>query len=267
MNKIHLIDVHCHLNRENYGRELEAVIEQAKKAGILAMVNACVKPEQWQEALDLRNSHPSVRCALGIHPFFAMPGSEEKLADLYAPDIRPDGIGETGLDSRSPVPMDRQIDLFCSHLKAAKELNLPVVIHSVRAVQETLACIKKTGIPDAGGIIHSFGGSADLADIYIKLGLSFSLGGILTMSGGKKRAGLMARIFPDYFMLETDSPDMLPVPARTEPPAKNVPANIIYSLQAAAELLGISPEETGAAAAENAEKMFLRGKSLNRQRT
>ncbi len=250
--------MHCHLNRENYGPELEAVIEQAGEAGIYAMVNACVKPEQWQEALDLREKYPCIKCALGIHPFYAKPGQEEKLADLYAPDSKPDAAGETGLDSRSPVPMELQMSLFCDQLKTAGDLNIPVIIHSVKAVQETIACIKKTGIPDAGGIIHSFGGSADLADIYIKLGLSFSLGGILTMPGGRKRAGLMARIFPDYFMLETDSPDMLPVPARTKPPAKNVPANIVYSLQAAAELLGISPEETGAAAAKNAEKMFLR---------
>ena len=113
-------------------------------------------------------------------------------------------------------------------------------------------CRGKIGMPEAGGIIHSFSGSVEVAELLIPHGISFSLGGILTYRNSKKRVKLLQRIYPDYFLLETDSPDIPPV--QMEKP--NVPANIIYNLKAAAEIVEKSEDEVAKATTQNAIGLF-----------
>jgi TatD DNase family protein len=119
-----------------------------------------------------------------------------------------------------------------------------------------LGSFRRVGVPEAGGIIHSFNGSAELAEDFMKFGINFSIGGILTYRDSPKRARLLRRIYPRHFLLETDAPDIPPVEARTDPPSANRPCNIIYNLRAAAEILERPEEEVAGNTSANAARIF-----------
>jgi TatD DNase family protein len=162
-------------------------------------------------------------------------------------------IGEIGLDKKIQSPLfDLQQNIFELQLQYAVDVNKPVIIHCRGAFNELLESINRVGIPKKGGVIHAYSGSAELAEILIKKGLSFSMGGTLTYRNSKKRDNVLKTIYPDYFLLESDSPDIPPV--NTLKP--NVPANIILSLKAASEILMIDQESIAAATTENAKKIL-----------
>jgi TatD DNase family protein len=128
-----------------------------------------------------------------------------------------------------------------------------VVIHCRGAFNELILSLKRIGVPKAGGIIHSFSGSPELADELIRYGLNFSMGGTLTYRNSKKRAAVLKKIYPDHFLLETDSPDIPPVQKHGE---INYPHYIRYNLQAAAEILGDTIENVAEHTTRNAIRIF-----------
>lgn len=249
-----LVDVHCHLEDDCFDKRLPEVIKQAEEAGVAAFITASVEPSQWTKSLSIAKKYPSVKCALGIHPWFANTKLKEALPSLA--DYCQHGasaVGEIGLDAKKGVPLAEQIPFFEEQLSIARELNLPVVIHCFTAFGELLKSIRRVGLPAAGGIIHSFSGSKEAAEGFISAGLSVSLGGVLTYRNSPKRARLLHYVFPDYFLLETDSPAMAPAEAKEK---LNVPANIIYNLKAASEILGKSENELANTATANASRIF-----------
>ncbi len=135
----------------------------------------------------------------------------------------------------------------------AREAGLPVVIHCRGAFNELIECFQRVGQPPRGGIVHAFSGSVEVAEACLGYGLDFSMGGALSYRNSKKRAAVLARIYPDHLLLETDSPDMPPVQVKEKP---NVPANILQNLHGAAELLGISAEAVAEDTARNAARVF-----------
>ena len=143
--------------------------------------------------------------------------------------------------------------LFSRQVLIARETGLPVIVHCRGAFDELKVIVKKIGLAAAGGVIHSFSGSVEIAAELMKLGFSFSFGGALTYRNSRKKEAILNAVFPDRFMLETDSPDIPPVEAKGGP---NVPANILYTLKAASEILGISEEKIAEASTANAVRMF-----------
>ena len=131
---------------------------------------------------------------------------------------------------------DLQREIFELQLQYAVETDIPVIIHCRGAFNELIESINRIGVPRRGGIIHAYSGSLELTEILIKKGLSFSMGGTLTYKNSKKRSDVLKRIYPGYFLLETDSPDIPPV--NTLKP--NVPSNILLNLKAASEILGVT---------------------------
>jgi TatD DNase family protein len=134
----------------------------------------------------------------------------------------------------------------------AVDTDLPVIIHCRGAFNELIESLNRTGVPARGGIIHAFSGSREIAESLIKKGLSFSIGGTLTYKLSRKRSEVMNLIYPNHFLLETDSPDIPPV--GTEKP--NVPANILLNLKAASEITGMPEEEIAENTTENAKRIF-----------
>ncbi|HEX72656.1 MAG TPA: TatD family deoxyribonuclease [Candidatus Hydrogenedentes bacterium] len=151
--------------------------------------------------------------------------------------------------------MDRQTEVFIAQLRVAQRLGLPVVLHCRGAFNEMLRVFKEYGAPP-GGVLHNFSGSSELADQFMAHGLAFSMGGVLTWRNSAKRNRLLRHIYPDHLLLETDAPDIPPVEARG---MANTPANILYNLRAAAELLGESPGAVAAATTRNARRIFFNG--------
>ncbi len=251
-----LVDVHCHLEDERlYGR-LDAVLRDARSAGVAKLLTCAVSPEQWPVSAEMPRCRPEIAFAWGIHPWFVKPEHSTALGRLReAREAGAKAIGEIGLDSKIEAPsMAMQTEFFEAQLGIANELELPVVIHCRGAFNELLASLRRIGTPSAGGMVHAFSGSAQLARDFAKLGLKFSLGRSLTYKRSKKREELMQFIYPDHFLLETDSPDMPPVGA--DPDTPNEPKNLVLNLRGAAALVGQREEDIARITTRNACALF-----------
>jgi len=250
-----LVDAHCHLESEHFSSDLEGIIGRARDAGIVKLITAAITPEQWQRSRSLSERFSEVEYAMGIHPWYI---DESYRADIPSlADAAARGavaIGEIGLDRKSEVvDFSLQREFFEQQLSIAREINLPVVIHCRGAFNELIVSLKRVGAPEPGGIIHSFSGSPELAAELIRFGLSFSMGGTLTFRNSKKRAAVLAHIYPAHFLLETDSPDIPPAQKHGE---VNYPHYIRYNLDAAAEITGDTIDAVAENTTRNAARIF-----------
>jgi len=250
-----LVDAHCHLESELYDGRLDSIIEDARVAGLAAMITSSITPAMWDLSLALADRYDVVYASTGIHPWYIRDGDMGRIEGLA--DTAGRGavaIGEIGLDRKveSP-PFDLQVKIFEAQLATAKEIDLPVIIHCRGAFNELILSLKKIGVPSRGGTVHSFAGSAEIAIDLMRLGMSFSLGGILTYRNSAKRVEMLKKIYPSHFLLETDCPDIPPVEIKN---SLHVPANIVYNLRAASELLHESEEKIAEKTTENAVRIF-----------
>lgn len=252
---LRLVDVHCHLESDYFTDNLGEVINNAKKAGIVKLITSSIYPAQWELSRSISASFGEVEFANGVHPWYCKNEDIEKLKGLYdAKEMGAIAIGEIGLDTKIDQPgLELQKIIFESQLKIARDIDLPVIIHCRGAFNELLYSIKKIGMPASGGIIHSFSGSVEIAEEYMKHNINFSFGGALTFRNSRKKAAVLKKIFPERILLETDSPDIPPVEAKEMP---NVPSNIIYNLRALSEILGIDEQRVAETTTQNAIRIF-----------
>jgi len=250
-----LVDVHCHLNSSHFMDNLDSIIDNAKNAGIVAMITNAITPDGWEESNLLTERFECVYCAPGIHPWYIDELDISKIQDI--PSFitgKTVAIGETGLDKKIDSPgFSLQQSVFEDQVAMARELNLPLIIHCRGAFSELIQSFKRTGIPDAGGVIHSYSGNVEVAKQLIPYGMRFSMGGAVTHRNSTKKAKVLEYIYPDYLVLETDSPDIPPVEKRD---SINVPANIRYILTAVSEILEIAEDEIARTTTFNAAKIF-----------
>ena len=250
-----IVDVHCHLESSLYKGKLDGIIEDARRAGIVKLITSSITPGEWGLSRAIAEQYDCVEYSLGIHPWYV------RDSDFAAVDSLPEAamsgavaIGETGLDKKvDRPPFDIQLRIFTRQVIIARQLDLPLIIHCRGAYYELITCLKQAGVPRAGGVVHSFSGSLEIAEDLIKLGISFSMGGVLTYRNSKKRNEVVRRIYPDHFMLETDSPDIPPVEAKDN---LHVPANIIWNLRAASEILSVPEEKIAEKTTQNASRIF-----------
>ncbi len=250
-----IVDAHCHLESEELWDSAEAVIAEACKAGIIKLVTASVSASQWPRSESLAQRFPEVAFAWGVHPWFVRTEDLDAVRGLeVAREHGACAIGEIGLDAKIETPpMELQLAVFRAQLAIAREINLPPVIHCRGAFDVLLGVLKSIGAPPCGGLIHAYSGNAEIADALLPYGMRFSLGRSLTYRSSPKRERLLRRIYPDFLLLETDSPDMLPLGAKGD---INTPANIVYTLRAAAEALGESEEQVAETTSSNAAQLF-----------
>ncbi len=250
-----LVDVHCHLESGLFADGLDSIIAGARKTGIVRLITSSIVPEEWELSESIARRYEEVEFALGVHPWYGREGDEERIDGLFrARERGAVAIGEIGLDKKTEtVPLELQKRLFGRQIAIARETGLPVIVHCRGAFDELTGIVKKIGLSASGGVIHSFSGSAEIAAELMKFGFSFSFGGALTYRNSRKKEAVLRAVFPDRFMLETDSPDIPPVEAKEGP---NVPANILYNLKAASDILGVSEEKIAEASTANAARMF-----------
>ncbi len=250
-----LVDVHCHLESDLYNGKLDEIISEARNAGLVKLITSSVVPDEWSKSQSIAESYEEVEFALGIHPWYVRELHTAQIDKLVECTSRGAiAIGEIGLDKKVPLPpFELQLRLFTHQLIVAKELNLPIIVHCRGAYNELLVCLKEIGMPAAGGIVHSFSGSVEIAGELCTHGFSFSMGGVLTYRNSKKRHDVLKYIYPEHFMLETDSPDIPPVEAKGR---LHTPSNILYNLKAASQILGVSEEKIADATTQNAYRMF-----------
>lgn len=249
-----LVDAHCHLEADDFSDILDGVISDAGKAGIVKLITSSVSYSEWTKSESLHKKFSQVEFSIGVHPWYVSESDRDIKNRLdRASGLGAVAIGEIGLDRKISGPsFELQVEIFELQLQYAVETDIPVVIHCRGAFNELIESINRIGVPRKGGILHAYSGSPELTEVLIRKGLSFSMGGSLTYRNSKKRENVLKRIFPDYFLLETDSPDIPPV--NTEKP--NVPSNILLNLKAASDILGIPEEKIADTTTINAEKIF-----------
>jgi TatD DNase family protein len=253
---VRLIDAHCHLQADIFSVDLEAVVSRARGFGVIGMINASTSPDDWSLCRSVSERFLECEFALGIHPWYIPDDAEHFLASRTADDFSGAiAVGEIGIDNRKKdTDPSRERSIFRAQLEIAREIGLPVIIHCLGAWNDLATELKRIQ-SKRGGIIHNFNGSGELAKELIKYGLSFSVGGTATYRDSRKRAEMIRTIYPDYCLLETDSPD---IPPAEKKGMRNEPSNIIYVLSALSEILDISEEGIAETTSCNAARIFNR---------
>ncbi|MGA8892681.1 MAG: TatD family hydrolase [Anaeromyxobacteraceae bacterium] len=256
-----MIDTHCHLDRAAFDADRDAVLSRARAAGVTDVVVPAVEPSGWDGLLALCDRERGLHPALGIHPQ-ALPdldpaADDRHLADLEALLLRRAAVavGECGLDGGTVadgVSLDRQRAVLRGHLAIARRLGLPVVIHALRAHDAIREELERDGLP-AGGVLHSFSGSAEQVAPLAALGLHFSFAGPVTYEGARKPIAAVRAVPRERLLVETDAPDQTPRPLHR---TRNEPANLPLVLQAVAAALQTTVEEADRVTAANARRLF-----------
>ena len=250
-----LIDTHAHLQMSEFDGDRDEVIKRALQNGIDAIIAVGITLEDSEKAIALAKSHDAIYATVGIHPHDAEsidPTTYDSLKKLAA-HKKVVAYGEIGLDFfRNRSPRDIQIKRFEEQLDVARELNLPVVIHSREAHRETFEILEKRK-GNLRGVLHCFSGDYTMATRYIDLGYYISIPGTITFSNAGKLVEVVQKIPMDSLLIETDSPFLTPVPNRGK---RNEPAYVAYVAQKISEIRGLTLEEVGIATTKNAGDLF-----------
>ena len=246
-----IIDTHCHI----YNSEMEnaeEIIKEAQKNNIILILNG-TDLESNEEALKLSEDYENVYVALG---YFYTLADEIRDEDIVILDNQLEkdkviAVGEIGLDYyKGKENRDKQIELFEKMLSLAEKHELPVIVHSRKAMQDTYDIIKEH---KAVGSMHSYQGSTEMAREFIKLGFYMGIGGTVTHTNNKKTRKMLNEIGIEHILLETDSPYLPPEEKRGE---MNTPLNIKYIIKKIAEELNIEESEVIEITAENTKRLF-----------
>lgn len=249
-----LFDSHCHLESAVLFDRIDSVYQEARKAGVEGMLTAAVSPSQWARSKQLASTHSGIHYAVGVHPWFAEPLHRQSISEVM-PYLYNDAaaVGETGLDRMISHPsFELQKELFIQQLRYARDSELPVVLHCRKAHNETIEILKNHAPLKAGGILHGFDGSEELARQYMDLNISLSLGSRMTREGGKHRISMLHAIYPAHIVLETDSPDM--PPEGHEKP--NKPSNLPLIAKAVSLQLDLPVERIAQITTDRARQIF-----------
>jgi TatD DNase family protein len=256
-----MIDSHCHIAGEEFVSDLDAVVERALSAGLTGAlcILAADDEQELVRAARVRDLWPAVRFAVGIHPHQAGAhgaGIAQSI-DGVRERVEREGacaIGEIGLDYHYDfAPRDVQQAVFRAQIQLARELALPVVIHTREATDDTFAILGDEGGGEVAGVFHCFTGDAAMASRALEAGFHVSFAGIVTFP----RADALreaARIVPDDRLLaETDSPYLAPVPHRG---TRNEPAHVVRVVEALARVRGADPASLGGRLTRTFEALF-----------
>jgi TatD DNase family protein len=251
------IDSHAHIDGHEFDADREEVIQRARAAGVSLILNVGTgdpHSDAFERAVELGRQHESIYTAIGTHPHDARrydDAAEEKIKNLISNE-RVIAWGEIGLDFHyDNSPRDVQIDVFKRQLRAARECDLPVVIHTREAEAETIDILKSEY--DGSGVFHCFSGSMDLALRSIEIGFMISFSGIVTFKKADELRAV-ARLVPlDRLLIETDCPYLTPIPYRGK---RNEPAYVVEVARCLATLHGIDIEDMARITSENFNRFF-----------
>ena len=247
-------DSHAHYDDESFDEDRYELIESMKEKGVDFIVNAAADLASCETGIALAEKYPFVYCSIGVHPHDVKSLQEEDLEKLrkWATYKKVVAIGEIGLDYYyDSSPRETQREWFKKQLLLAKELDLPVIIHSREACQETFDLIMESGVRE--GVIHCFSGSHELAKEYVKRGFYIGIGGSLTFKNAKKTVKVVETIGVENILIETDAPYLTPVPHRGK---RNDSSYLEHVVAKIAEIKEIPLEEVASITCQNAKELF-----------
>lgn len=247
-------DSHAHYDDERFDEDRESLIQGLREKGVDFIVNAAADMKSCHTSLALAEKYPFIYSSIGVHPHDVKDLTDADIEEMkqLAAHQKVVAIGEIGLDYYyDNSPREDQRKWFKVQLELAKALDLPVIIHSREASQETFDMIVESGVKE--GVIHCFSGSYELAKEYIKRGFYIGVGGSLTFKNAKKTVEVVEGIGLEHILIETDCPYLTPVPHRGE---RNDSSYLKFVVEKIAQIKGISMDEVAKVSSENAKKLF-----------
>ena len=250
------IDSHSHLDDDRFNEDRDVLIKSLKENKVDIAINVGADLETSINSVKLADKYDNIYATVGVHPHSASEVTEETLDQFreMAKNEKVVAIGEIGLDFYyDNSPRDIQRKWFKEQINLAKELDLPVVIHSRDATKETFDIIKEAQDGSLRGVLHCFSGSVEMAMEYIKLGFYISLGGPVTFKNARVVREVAEAVPLDKLLIETDCPYLTPEPYRGK---RNEPKYVSYVAEKIAQIKNISVEELAKATSANAKDLF-----------
>ncbi|HUQ28188.1 MAG TPA: TatD family hydrolase [Usitatibacter sp.] len=255
-----LIDSHCHLDFPELNADLAGVLSRMGDNGVTHALTISTTLETFPAVRAVAHAHANVWCSAGVHPDERRDGREASLEELVAmgSDERVVAIGETGLDYyRVEGDTEWQRERFRTHIRAARELSKPLVIHTREAAADTLRLMREERAQEVGGVLHCFTESWDVAQAAMEMGFLISFSGIVTFKNAKDLKEIATRVPLERMLVETDSPYLAPVPHRGKP---NQPAFVKHVAEEIAALRESSFEDIARATTQNFFRLFRNAK-------
>jgi TatD DNase family protein len=247
-------DSHAHYNDESFDGDREELLLSMPSQGVEFIVNAAADIDSSYTGIALAYKYPFLYCSVGVHPHEVKHLKEEDMTVLreLTQKEKVVAIGEIGLDYHYDFsPREEQRRWFKEQLLLAKEVDLPVIIHSREASQETFDMIAESRVKE--GVIHCFSGSLELAKEYVKKGFYIGIGGSLTFKNAKKTVEVVKGIPLEKILIETDCPYLTPTPFRGQ---RNDSSYLRYVVEKIAEIKGIDPMSISETTCQSAVSLF-----------
>jgi TatD DNase family protein len=255
------VDSHAHIDGPEYDADRPEVIARARAAGVIAILTVGTGDphgDNFERAVALAEQHDDVFASVGVHPHDARlfnDEAEQKLLSLIKQSRKIVAWGEIGLDYHyDNSPREVQRDVFRRQLRLARSVNLPVIIHSRDADEDTISILREevTGYA-RGGVLHCFGGGLEMAQAAVELGFLISFAGVLTFKNAQALRNIAVRLPLDRVLIETDCPYLTPVPFRGK---RNEPAHVLEVARCLADLHGKPVAEVGKVTSRNFAALF-----------
>ncbi|QID17947.1 TatD family hydrolase [Nitrogeniibacter mangrovi] len=249
------VDSHCHLDFPELVERKDDVLARMAENGVEAALCVSVTLEAFPNVLALAHAHPHLYASVGVHPDNAE-CEEPDVARLVslAADPRVVAIGETGLDYywHKDRP-EWQRERFRTHIRAARECDKPLIIHTREAAADTLRLMREEGASQPGGVMHCFTESLEVAEAALELGFYISFSGIVTFKNAKALKEVARAVPMERMLIETDSPYLAPVPHRGK---TNEPGFVKHVAEHIAELRDMAVEDVARQTSDNFRKLF-----------
>ncbi|WP_022769358.1 MULTISPECIES: TatD family hydrolase [unclassified Butyrivibrio] len=251
-----IFDTHAHYDDERFDEDRDALLRSMKEAGIGNIVNIGANMASSRRSLDLAAEYDFMYAAVGVHPSDCAELDDEKIEKLKEMSSFPKcvAIGEIGLDYYWPEPdHELQKKWFKRQIALAREVELPIIVHSRDAAADTVDILKSENAGELGGVVHCFSYSKEVAEECVKMGFYIGIGGVLTFKNGRKMKEVAEAIPMERIILETDCPYLAPEPFRGK---RNSSLYLPYVVSAMAQIKGISEEEVISITEANAREMY-----------
>lgn len=251
-----IIDTHAHYDDEAFEKDRDRILKELPQRGVEKVINAAASMTGCWRTLTLIEQYDMVYGMLGIHPDEVGELTERDMDFITEKAANPKivAIGEIGLDYHWNVaPKEIQKHWFLRQIEVAREVGLPICVHSRDAAADTLAVLQEGHGEDVGGVIHCYSYSAQLAKEYLSMGFYFGIGGVVTFKNGRKCKEVVKMLPMDKIILETDAPYLAPEPFRGK---RNESAYLSYVAETIAAIKGITAEEVIIKTRENAHILY-----------
>lgn len=254
------IDSHCHIDFPELNANIDDVLAQMRASDVAAALCVSVNLADFPRVLALAEQHPNLYASVGVHPDYEHveePGVAQLVELARHPRVV--AIGETGLDYyRLKGDLEWQRARFRTHIRAARESARPLIIHTREAAVDTLSIMREEKADEAGGVMHCFTETWEVAEAALALGFYISFSGIVTFRNARQLKEVAQRVPLERMLIETDAPYLAPVPHRGK---LNQPAYVKHVAEEIARLRNTSPEEIGVRTADNFSRLFGLGRA------